>query len=83
MGEGRDMSTAPRDGSKFWGLVGEDAIAMFWHEGFGEFVSSFRRMTMAPGYLVNGKPYEDHSPVIHKPRAWLPMPAPTPAEGGA
>ena len=37
-----DMEAAPKDGTKFWGLVGEDALAMFWHEGFGEFVTSFR-----------------------------------------
>lgn len=64
----------PRDGTKFWGKVGEDAIAMFWHPDFGEFISSFRRMTMAPGYTINGKPYEDHSPTIHKPEAWMPIP---------
>lgn len=69
------METAPRDGRKFWGIVECDAVAMFWHEGFGEFVSSFRRMEMAPGYTINGKPYEDHSPVVHRPSAWLPIPA--------
>ena len=68
------IETAPKDGTKFWGIIDDDAIAMFWHEGFGEFVSSFRRMTMAPGYTINGKTFEDHSPEIHKPKFWMPLP---------
>lgn len=67
------MDTAPKDGTRFLGKVGDDLIAMFWHDGFGEFVSSFRRMTMAPGYTINGKTYEDHSPEIHQPSAWMPL----------
>lgn len=76
------METAPKDGRKFWGKVGDDAIAMFWHPNFDEFISSFRRMTMAPGYLINGQPYEDHSPEIHRPTGWMTMPGDTAQEIG-
>ncbi|WGD31312.1 hypothetical protein AncyloWKF20_05660 [Ancylobacter sp. WKF20] len=68
------MHTAPRDGTPFWGIVGNDAIAMVWHEGFAAFVSSWHRMTMAPGLTIDGKDYRDHSPVTHEPRGWLPLP---------
>lgn len=68
------IETAPRDGEKFWGLIGDDAIAMLWHPGFGAFVSRWRRMIMAPGYTFNGKSEEDHSPTIHEPSHWMPMP---------
>jgi hypothetical protein len=74
-GELQPIETAPKEGSKFWGLVKCDALAMFWHEGFGEFVSSFNRMELAPGLTFeDGSAFRDHSPVIHKPRAWMPMP---------
>jgi len=71
MSEWQPIETAPKDGTKFWGLIDGDAISMFWHDDFGEFVSSYRRMTMAPGYTINGKQYEDHSPEIHKPMFWI------------
>src|SRR3546814_7353876 len=72
----RPMASAPRDGTKFWGLVGDDAITMFWHPGFGEFVSAFRRMELAAGLTFDdGETFRDHSPVIHKPHGWLPKPA--------
>lgn len=66
------IETAPKDGTKFHGVEAhsDDIIAMFWHDGFQEFVSTFRRMTMAPGYTIDGMPYKDHSPVIHKPTHW-------------
>jgi len=70
----RPMETAPRDGTPFWGIVGPDAIHMLWHADFQAFVSSWRRMTMAKGYLIDGAPYKDHSPVVHKPVAWTPLP---------
>lgn len=72
----RPIEEAPKDGTPFHGLVGEDLIKMFWHDEFGEFVSSFRRMQMRPGYLINGKEYEDHSPIIHKPKYFRPLPEP-------
>lgn len=78
---------APWDGEKFWGNDDEDAIAMFWHPGFGEFVSRFNRMTLAPGYTYEdtGLNYQDHSPVIHKPTHWRridALPSPPVREGG-
>lgn len=68
------LETAPKDGTRFWGKVDEDAIAMFWMEEFEAFVSSYRRMVMAPGYTINGQPYQNHSPVCHSPEAWMPIP---------
>ena len=73
------MATAPLD-RPFLGKVGDDWLRMFWHPTFEAFVSSWQRMTMAPGYTINGKPYEDHSPVIHEPEAWTDLPAPPAAE---
>lgn len=78
MSEWQPIETAPKDGTKFRGLVDEDAISMFWHEGFGEFVSSYRRMTMAPGYTIDGAAYKDHSPEVHKPKFWQPLTLPAP-----
>lgn len=73
------METAPRDGEAFWGVVGDDALRMMWHPQFNAFVSSWRRMTMAPGYkwvAEDGAEHaqHDHSPVTHQPTGWLPMP---------
>lgn len=70
----QDISSAPKDGTRFWGSVEDDAIAMLWHEGFGEFVSSWRRMEMAPGYTINGAAFEDHHPAVHRPKYWMPIP---------
>jgi NADH:ubiquinone oxidoreductase subunit len=72
----RPISEAPKDGTRFHGRVGDDAIAMLWHEGFGEFVSEWRRMTMASGYTIDGQAYKDHSPTIHHPTHWMPLPEP-------
>jgi hypothetical protein len=75
------ISTAPRDGTRFWGNVDDDAIAMCWHEGFAAFVSSWRRMELALGYTCadTGLSYRDHSPVKHNPTHWQPRPpAPEP-----
>lgn len=74
--EWQSKETAPKDGSRFWGKVDDDAIAMFWHPKFEAFVSSFRRMTMAPGYTIDDEPYSDHSPDIQEPEAWMPLPSP-------
>jgi len=70
----QDMDTAPKDGTRFWGKVGDNAVAMFWHPKFGAFVSSFRRMTMAPGYTIDGEGFSDHSPTIEEPAGWMPIP---------
>ena len=77
MTDRQPIETAPRDGSKFLGQCGENFISMFWHPELKVFCSSFRRMHMAEGYTINGKQYEDHSPVIHEPTAWIPAPPET------
>ena len=69
----RPISEAPGDGTPIWGLVGDNLIRMFWHPEFEAFVSAFRRMTMAPGYTIDGKPYKDHSPTVHEPELWIPF----------
>ena len=66
--EWRDISTAPKDGTQFWGKDGDDAIAMLWHDEFGEFVSSWREMSFAPSWSGGTRL---HSPVIHNPEYWL------------
>lgn len=75
----RRMETAPRDGSPFWGKVGDDAIRMLWHDEFKAFVSSWNQMTMHNGWTFDdGSTVRNHSPVKHEPEAWMPMPpAPT------
>lgn len=74
MSDWQSMEIAPKDGTKFWGDVNGDAIAMFWHPKFEAFVSSFRRMTMATGYTIDGEQYRDHSPTVHHPKRWMPIP---------
>jgi hypothetical protein len=75
MNEWQPIETAPRDGTRFWGAVGDDAIAMLWHPKFEAFVSGWRRMMMARGYTFDGEAVHDHSPTIHEPRYWMPLPA--------
>ena len=69
----RPIREAPKNGTPIWGLIGDDLIRMFWHPEFEAFVSAFRRMTMAPGYTIDGKPYKDHSPTVHEPELWIPF----------
>jgi len=77
MSEWQPISTAPKDGTKFWGRSGEDAIAMFWHPKFNAFVSSFRIMTMHNGCtFADGSTEREHSPEAHEPTHWMPLPAP-------
>ena len=75
----RPISEAPKNGTPIWGLVGDNLIRMFWHPEFEAFVSAFRRMTMAPGYTIDGKPYKDHSPTVHEPELWIPFVLPLPS----
>ncbi|HEV2674098.1 MAG TPA: hypothetical protein VGV37_06110 [Aliidongia sp.] len=72
----RPIESAPKDGQKFWGRVGDDALAMFWHEGFGEFVTGYNRMSLGRGMTFEdtGLSYRDHSPSIQRPSEWLPLP---------
>jgi hypothetical protein len=70
------IETAPRDGSKFWGKIDDDAVTMFWMEEFNGFVSSYRQMVMAAGYTVDGGPFKNHSPQYHTPSHWMPLPSP-------
>lgn len=73
----RPIEEAPRDGSKFWGLIDDDAICMFWHPKFSEFVSRFNRITLAAGYTYDdGSTTQDHSPVVHKPKWFRLKPSP-------
>ena len=76
MSEWQDISAAPKDGTRFWGRCGDDAIAMFWHPKFGQFISSFRRMQLHNGatFADSGETHSDHSPVVHKPTHWQPLP---------
>lgn len=76
MAEWQTIESAPKDGTRFWGNDGDDAIAMFWHPQFEQFVSRFNRMMMAPGYTINGKTFEDHHPTTHEPTHWMPMSKP-------
>lgn len=68
----RPISEAQKDGSAFWGNVEDDAIRMFWHEGFGEFVSSYRQMQTHNGHTFgDGSTVKDHSPEIHRPTHFM------------
>jgi hypothetical protein len=84
MGDWRPIETAPRDGRRFWGACAGDAISMLWHDGFGAFVSSWRRMELARGmtFADTGLAYQDHSPVTHSPTHWMPEITP-PSQQGA
>ena len=68
------IDTAPRDGTRFWGLVDGDLLAMCWHEHFGAFVRSWHEMTMASGYMFDdGSTVRLHSPDIQHPEYWTPI----------
>lgn len=71
----RSIDDAPRDGTPIWGKVDQDAIRMLWHPHFKAFVSSWREMTLAPGLRwEDGKTKHLHSPVVHEPKYWMPIP---------
>lgn len=48
----------------------------WWQPEFDAWITGCREMVMAPGYTINGKSRELHSPEIVKPTHWLPLPAP-------
>lgn len=84
------IETAPRDGTPiigaFWSIRWADShrrgeICRCWYQPeFDAFISSCRQMTMAPGYTINGKTSELHSPVIEPVTHWMPLPSPPPKE---
>ena len=71
------IETAPKDGTEFWGEDEGSAQKMLWHSDFEAFVSSWRQMTFAKSY---GGGSRNHSPVVHEPTHWMPLPA-APTEG--
>lgn len=85
----QDISTAPKDGTRFLGKLDGDVCPVFWHPGFESFVTGFNRMTLAPGYTYDnpgplhgvdawGRHYHDHSPQKVSPTGWIPEPAEEP-----
>lgn len=80
------IDTAPKDGTTiiggYFGLKWEDShsngdLVRCWYQPeFDAFISSCRQMTMAPGYTINGKASELHSPVIEPVSHWMPLPPP-------
>lgn len=78
----RPIDGAPRDGERIWGKVGDDAVAMLWHPKFQAWVSSWRQMALPNGHkFETGSSFLEHSPTVHHPDAWMPMPKN--ASGGA
>jgi Lar family restriction alleviation protein len=85
----RPISTAPKDGTPiigaFWSIRWADShrkgdVVKCWYQPeFEAFISSCRQMTMAPGYTIDGKESELHSPVIEPVTHWMPLS--TPSEG--
>lgn len=74
--EWRTMESAPRD-APFWGKIGDDAIWMYWDADFNEFISGCREMSMHNGWTFeDGSTNKKHSPHIHKPTHWRPLPSP-------
>lgn len=79
-----DISTAPKDGAAIIGAFfairwadshrKRDIVRCWWQPEFEAFISSCRQMTMAPGYAINGKTSELHSPVIEPITHWMPLP---------
>ena len=79
------IETAPKDGRTIWIFNGKNAIAAWWHEGFGQYISEARRMTLARGYTFDdvtpcdgvdehGIHYRDHDPVIVRGKYWREIP---------
>lgn len=77
MGEWKDIESAPKDGTRIVGLHrspwrGESRIeVVWWQPEFDAFISGCREMTMAPGYTIDGKDRQLHSPDILKATHWL------------
>ena len=64
----RPIETAPKDGSKFWAKRGDDAIAVFWHEGFQKFIKGYNQMTFPSSHYV------DYNPDVVEFTEWRPIP---------
>lgn len=73
------IETAPKDGKPIVAVhhrYYSDWHVVWWQPEFEDFISSCREMTMAPGYTINGKTRELHSPVTHSLTHWMPLPEP-------
>lgn len=75
MSDWQPIESAPRDGTTFWGEMGDDAVSMFFHPHFGEFVTGFREMRLAKGLTFeDGSSVRLHSPEICQPTRWMKRP---------
>ncbi len=87
------IETAPKDGTEIIGAFfsirwadshrKRDVVRCWWQPEFEAFISSCRQTTMAPGYTVNGKSSELHSPVIEPVTHWMPFFEPPEANDSA
>ena len=74
----RDMSSAPKDGTRITGLNRRHGrvFLCWWQPEFDAWISGARVMTMAPGYTIDGKSEKLHSPETVEPTHWMPFSLP-------